>query len=1424
MENAGEEDNTTENTEGIIELTITNTFEVPSETTNIEVTKIWNDNHNRAGKRAESVTLVLTGNSKSYEVTLTKENEVEGQENIWKGTIENLPKYDENADIINYELSEENLNNIFYTEENMSIDQQTKTVTNKFEVPDDKIEIEVNKKWEDNHNELGRRPEEVTLYLTGNNQEHEITLNESNKTAEDESIWRGTIGNLPKYDVNGNEIAYILDERPIASEFYTKTGIDQGSRTVTNKFGIPTENIQVPVTKIWEDNNNAKGYRPENIVLQIKEKGTGEVVSEQLVQGNKTTNEGWSYIFEVPKYNEEGQEVEYEIGDRELNNKFYPSTSTKIDQDQKTITNVFTVPDEKIEITVNKIWVDNETQEKRRPESVIIRVIGDNGEEQTKEISAENNQVENDKDSWRVTFTGLSKYNAEGDEVKYTVEEQEKNPGDLHFYTTQIGEVIESGENSKAVTIANIFKTPEDTTQILVNKIWKDNETQSSRRPESIILVVKNGEQEVKTQEITKEDMLEGTTNQWSTTIDGLQKYDENGEEIQYTVEEREKTEGDLKFYEAEEANVPVEDGQATIRNNFKTPEDTISVTVNKVWNDSNDANGKRPESINLQVRNGKGVAEEEIVNVGNANNGNTNKWTYTFTNLPKYDENGEEIVYTVSEEEVNTDDLKFYTSDIGEVTNVENEEDKKEATITNTFTVPEEKIELTVNKVWEDNNTQELRRPESIIINVKAENGDNNNPEEVIQTYELNTKTETSHTFTDLPKYNGQGQDIQYTVEEQEKNPGDLHFYTNVVGEITNVDEDSKEVTITNTFTKPDDKTEVTVTKVWNDNQNEAEKRPESIKLQLKNGNDVVKEQEVNESNAINENTWQYTFTDVEKYNDNGEEIAYTADETEVNSNDLQFYDKVVRGLTVTNTFTQNTDTVDIPVTKIWEDNETQAQRRPESVVIVLKANGEEKQRYELSAGTAETANDNTWTYTFKDMQKYDEYNNIINYTVEEEEKNPGDLKFYTNKVEGTTITNTFTKPTDTISIQVNKEWVDQENIYEKRPVSIRLEVKHGETIVTSEVVTKDDNWSETFIDLAKYDDNGEEIVYTVDEEEVSQNDLFNYEKEIGEVTNKEGATDEKEATITNTMIKIPGTVVVRYVDKNTGEDISERRIKEGIIGDPFDVTEDKKDITGYTLVEEPVEKTGEYTEETQEKIYYYAKNTSVVVKYLEKDETPEDIADNRVLAEEKTIQGYEGESYITEKEEVTGYTCVETTNNTSGTMQREQIEVIYYYAPNTTITVKYLERDNTPNDNSDNKVLAPEVIINGYVGKEYTTTEETVPNYTLVETTNNTEGTMTKDPIEVIYYYAPNTNVIVKYLEKDDTPNNNADNKVLAAEETINGYVGKEYKTEQKKISNYTFVESTNNTEGIMTKDVIEVIYYYAQNTKATVQLEKY
>ena len=438
----------TEEGQDIIAFRITNTFEVPDEKVSYEVTKIWNDNNNRAGKRPEEVTLVLTGKNPQGEevveaqrITLTSENKVgesNSEENIWKGTIENLPKYDENADIINYELSEENLNSIFYTEANTTIDQASKTVTNRFEVPDDTIDVEVTKVWNDSNNAEGVRPENVTLYLTGNGQEKEITLTADNKIGEsnsEENIWKGTITDLPKYDVNGNEINYVLDERPVTSEFYTKTNVDQGTKTVTNTFGIPTENIQITVTKIWEDNNNALGKRPENITLQIKNKATGEIVASQLMQGSSTSNDGWSYTFEVPKYAGSTDEVEYEIAEADLNNIFYTAENTVIDQETRTITNRFTIPDATIELPVRKEW--NHTNNSYRiPQEIKIQVKDETGAVVAEQILNNKNQTE--ENVWEYTFTGLKKYNEQAEEKKYTIDEEAVTPGDLDYYKKEI--------------------------------------------------------------------------------------------------------------------------------------------------------------------------------------------------------------------------------------------------------------------------------------------------------------------------------------------------------------------------------------------------------------------------------------------------------------------------------------------------------------------------------------------------------------------------------------------------------------------------------------------------------------------------------------------------------------------------------------------------------------------------------------------------------------------------------------------------------------------------------------------------------------------------------------------------------------------------------------------------------------------------
>ena len=620
------------------------------------------------------------------------------------------------------------------------------------------------------------------------------------------------------------------------------------------------------------------------------------------------------------------------------------------------------------------------------------------------------------------------------------------------------------------------------------------------------------------------------------------------------------------------------------------------------------------------------------------------------------------------------------------------------------------------------------------------------------------------------------------------------------------NIASSEVEATTLTEFTK-----NVTVTKIWDDNNNEANKRPDSIKILVKNEDSTVGEQEIDIENAVdgNENTWEYTFENLQKYDENGQEINYTADE----ETEIEFYIKNTNGLTVTNTFTQDETKVNIPVTVKWEDNETQELRRPESVIIVLKANGVEQTRYELS-GTGDE-----WKYTFTNLPKFDSYNNIINYTIEEQETNPGDLYFYTisavagDMENGFVVTNTFEEPGDTVSLTVNKVWDDQENVYNKRPNDVRVLVKAENETVETGIIEAENGWTYTFNNLSKYNENGQEIEYSLVEEETQEGNLFYYTGQVGTVT--EASDSTLTATITNKMTKIPAIVNVKYVDKYTNSEISDATKLDGVVGDTFDITDKVKEIEGYTLIEEPENKTGEYTVSPQEFTYYYAKNTSVTIKYLEKDDTPDDNKDNVKVADETQILGYEGLAYDaqTEIKEVENYTLIDNSGNLTGTMSRDGTEVIYYYAKNTQVVVRYVDQ------NKNNEEL-DRIVISGYEGKEYNTEELTIEGYTAVGKTENTSGYMTEEEIEVIYYYSKNTSVIVKYLEKDDTPDSLSDNQVLAQEKIISGYVGKDYQTEEVTVQGYTRVEIIGDTVGKMTEAQIEVIYYYLQNTSVKVQ----
>lgn len=135
-----------------------------------------------------------------------------------------------------------------------------------------------------------------------------------------------------------------------------------------------------------------------------------------------------------------------------------------------------------------------------------------------------------------------------------------------------------------------------------------------------------------------------------------------------------------------------------------------ISVNGVKVWNDSNDKDQIRPESIEVEL-----YADGVKFLTQTVTAGKDGSWSFSFNNLPAVNENQTEIVYTVKEAAVDG-----YTSEVtGDVGNgfvITNSHTPAPPQIPETPVYPEvEYTSVSVSKVWEGDTAE--TRPAEITV-----------------------------------------------------------------------------------------------------------------------------------------------------------------------------------------------------------------------------------------------------------------------------------------------------------------------------------------------------------------------------------------------------------------------------------------------------------------------------------------------------------------------------------------------------------------------------------------------------------------------------------------------------------------------------------------------------------------------------------
>ena len=591
---------------------------------------------------------------------------------------------------------------------------------------------------------------------------------------------------------------------------------------------------------------------------------------------------------------------------------------------------------------------------------------------------------------------------------------------------------------------------------------------------------------------------------------------------------------------------------------------------------------------------------------------------------------------------------------------------------------------------------------------------------------------------------------------------------------------------------------------------------------------------------------------------------------------------DEVTANATTTTGFTVN-----IPVSKVWEDNSNKLGQRPTKVVFKLHGSDGSEYIKEMSkpgtqgsTTTQDSTNPNKWNDIFENLPKYDSNNQEIVYTLTEEEKTEGDLRYYDSIVTDKTVTNTnkYGKVTVHHYIMNTDGSLTTTRVPDVNGTEIAdvvIEGKEGDPYTTTEANNINEKYelvaerlpANATGTIEKYnEEKPQEVIYYYrlkpakvlinylekDEDTDDSNNLVLTAQEkidghVDDVYNTD--TDHRKETIekdgkTYTLVSDSGNktgnmtvqditvtyyylqntkATVRYVERNPEtheivKDLEEPTVKEGLVGDEF-VT-NSKDFVGYKLVESPEKTTIEMTKEEQTLIYYYEPVYTGLIENHIDDKT------GKVLYTE-THDVQVGEDYDIPSKEFEGYDLVESKlpENAKGTMGEELVTVNYYYIKKAVLEVNYI-------DKLTGEPLIEQIVDNTkHEGDNYSTEEKVFENYDMIKVDGNKEGTLAVETDEqgnitnnrtiVTYYYAKKSAGVEEHhidiLTGEDIE-----------EPTLHeGHVGDEYDIKAKEFLSYKLVEADEegnsmlptNAIGTMTEEKIVVNYYYNQPTKVIV-----
>ena len=276
----------------------------------------------------------------------------------------------------------------------------------------DRTSVTVAKKWVDDNNRDGIRPDKVTVRLLANGKktDKKLELTAGNK-------WTGTFDKL-FVNENGQPVKYTVSEDAVAKYTAGVTGDAASGFTVTNTHTPNT--VSVKVTKVWVDRDDVYQVRPDKVTIHLLADGEKTDKTLKLNAGNK-----WTGSFDNLFVNEKGEPIEYSISED-------PVTGYVTGEIEGNSADGFTVTNTVIEGSLVFMKVD---ENKKPVAGAVFEVVDKSGKRVAEATSDSQGQV-------RVDHLGFGEYTVR--EVS-APDGYEKTDWNKQFTIDQQAQVVDAG-------------------------------------------------------------------------------------------------------------------------------------------------------------------------------------------------------------------------------------------------------------------------------------------------------------------------------------------------------------------------------------------------------------------------------------------------------------------------------------------------------------------------------------------------------------------------------------------------------------------------------------------------------------------------------------------------------------------------------------------------------------------------------------------------------------------------------------------------------------------------------------------------------------------------------------------------------------------------------------------------------------------